>query len=94
LVGRLLDQAKAYARAEARLVECKIRAEIGKYQRAAMFAAAAAVFAIAALVALSVTLVIGFARWVGPWGGGLIAVTIFAAGAAGLGFMARRNIDD
>ncbi len=86
----MLDEAKAYARAEARLVELKIHAEIGKYQRAAMFAAAAAGLALAALVALAVTMVLGLAHWVGPWGGGLLAVGIFAASAFGLGFAAKR----
>jgi hypothetical protein len=89
----LLDEGKAYVRAEARLAELKVRQEVGKYQRAAMFAAAAVVFAIAALVALSVTAVLGFAHWIGPWGGGLVAVIIFAAVAFGLAFFAKRSVE-
>ena len=92
LVGRLLDEGKAYVRAEARLFELKVQAEIGKYKQAAILAAAAILLAIAALVALSVTLVIGLARWIGPFGGGLLAVALFAAGAFGLAFAAKRQI--
>lgn len=89
----MLDEGKAYAVAEARLLEVRIKAGIGKYQRAAIIIAAAVAFALAGLIALAVTLVIGLARAIGPWGGGLLAVAVFAAIAGGLAFAAKRLVE-
>ena len=93
LVARLFDEAKAYVEAEARLLELKAKAQVAKYTPAARLGGAAAIFALAALVALSVTLVIGLATWLGPFGGGLLAVALFAVPAVALAYAAKRSVD-
>ena len=93
----MLDDGKAYLRAEARLLELKSRPKSANTGKRRCSPLRRRGFALAALVALSVTLVIGFAHWMGPFGGGLLAVAIFAAGAFGLAFAAKRfvgRIDD
>jgi hypothetical protein len=93
LVARLFDEAKAYVEAEAHLLQVKAKAQVAKYSRAAQLGGAAAVCALAALVALAVTLVIGLATWLGPFGGGLVAVALFAMPAAALAYAAKRSVD-
>lgn len=82
-VGQLLDDGRAYAQAEIDLAKLKARVEMARYRKAAMFGAAAGALALAALVAFAMTLVIGFARLLGPFGGGVAAVLVLALGAYG-----------
>jgi len=49
---------------------------------------------LAALVAFAMTLVIGFARLLGPFGGGAAAVLLLALGAYGLFSLAQSAIGD
>ena len=93
LVARLFDEGKAYVEAEAHLLQVKAKAQIAKYARAAQLGGVAAIFALAALVALAVTLVIGLATWLGPFGGGLVAVALFAVPAAALFYAAKRSVE-
>ena len=93
LVARLFDEGKSYVEAEAHLLQVKAKAQVAKYAPAAKLGGVAAVFGLAALVALSVTLVIGLAQWLGPFGGGLLAVLLFAAPAAALFYAAKRSVD-
>ena len=94
LIGQLYDDGRAYARAEVELWKAKGRAEVGRYRAAAMFGAAGAALALAALVAFAMTLVIGFARLIGPFGGGAAAVVILGLGAYVLFNFARQRLEE
>lgn len=80
-VGQLLDDGRAYAQAEIDLAKLKAQAQVARYQKAAIFGGIAAAFGLAALVAFAMTLVIGFARLLGPFGGGAVAVLVLGLGA-------------
>ena len=86
LVSQLIDEGKAYARAEIALVKA-ITAAKGKALviPAAMFGAAF-ICALAAVTALAVGVVIGLAKFIGPLAAGFIGLLIFAAIAGGLGW--------
>ena len=94
LIGQLYDDGRAYARAEIELWKAKGRAEVGRYRAAALFGAAGAALALAALVAFAMTLVIGFARLIGPFGGGAAAVVILGLGAYVLFNFARQRLEE
>ena len=79
--GQLLDDGRAYARAEVDLAKLKVRAEAKRYRKAAMLGGVAVALGLAALVAFAMTLVIGFARLLGPIGGGVAAVLLLGLGA-------------
>jgi hypothetical protein len=93
LIGQLYDDGRAYARSEVELWKAKGLAEAARYRSAAIFAAAGAALALAALVAFAMTLVIGFARLIGPFGGGAAAVVILALGAYVLFNLARQRLE-
>ena len=80
-VGQLLDDGRAYAQAEIDLAKLKAQGQLARYQKAAMFGGIAAAFGLAALVAFAMTLVIGFARLLGPFGGGTVAVLVLGLAA-------------
>ncbi len=93
LIGRLVDDGRDYARSEAELWKARGLAEIGRYRQAAIFGALGAALALAALVAFAMTLVIGFARLIGPFGGGAAAVAILGLGAYILFNLARQQLE-
>jgi hypothetical protein len=86
LVSQLIDEGKAYARAEIGLVKAIASAK-GKalVVPAAMFGVAF-ICALAAITALAVGVVIGLAKFIGPLAAGFIGLLIFAAIAGGLGW--------
>jgi protein-S-isoprenylcysteine O-methyltransferase Ste14 len=86
LVHELIEQGKAYARAEIGLAKA-IAAAKGKALAvpAALFGVAF-ICALAAITALAVGVVIALARFVGPLAAGLVGMLIFAAIAGGLGW--------
>ena len=86
LVHELIEQGKAYARAEIGLAKA-IAAAKGKALAvpAALFGVAF-ICALAAITALAVGVVIALAKFVGPLAAGLVGMLIFAAIAAGLGW--------
>jgi hypothetical protein len=79
--GQLLDDGRAYARAEIDLAKLRARVEVARYRKAAILGGVAAALGLAALVAFAMTLVIGFARLLGPVGGGIAAVLLLGLGA-------------
>ena len=90
-VGRLIDDGKAYARAEVDLARVRALMLVERYRSAAILAAAALLFAIGALVALAMTAVLSLANLIGPLGGGL-AATLLIGGIAGLlAYLAREQ---
>ena len=94
MVGQVLDDGRAYAQAEIDLVKVRARAEVNRYRRAAILGGAAAALGFAALVAFAMTLVIGFARLLGPFGGGAAAVLLLALGSYGLFSLAQSAIEE
>lgn len=92
MVGRLLDDAKAYAKAEVDLARARAERVVASYRVAVALAAGAALFGVVALVTLFVTLVLTFSSLVGPLAGGLIATALAVAIAAALGFAARKRL--
>lgn len=93
MIGRLFDDAQAYARAEADLVKAKVERKIGAYRMVAVLAAIAATIAFGAFLALVVTLVLWASSLIGPLGGGL-AVTLIVAGLAALvAWLAKRQYE-
>jgi hypothetical protein len=90
-VSRLLDEGKAYARAEIDLARAKLDVQIVRVRAVAVFAGLALLFAIGALVALAVTAVLTLADLLGPLGGGLLATALIAAIAGGLAFVALKR---
>ena len=86
LVHELIENGKAYARAEMGLAKA-IAAAKGKAVAipAAMFGAAF-IFALAAITALAVGVVLALAGFIGPLAAGFVGMLIFAAIAGLLGW--------
>jgi hypothetical protein len=86
LVHELIEQGKAYARAEIDLAKT-IAAAKGKalILPAALFGAAF-ICALAAVTALAVGVVIALATFIGPLAAGFVGMLIFAGIAGGLGW--------
>ncbi|MEA3063617.1 MAG: hypothetical protein QOJ27_45 [Sphingomonadales bacterium] len=81
LFGRLSDDARAYAAAEAKLYQAIARRRIGRARNGAIALAAAALLANAALLVLLIGLSLELALHVGPALAGLI-VTLVVLGIA------------
>lgn len=93
-ISQVIDDGRAYAQAEIDLLKVRAEAEVNRYRKAAILSGAAAALAFAALVAFALTLVIGFARLLGPFGGGAAAVLLLALAAYALFSLARSSIED
>ena len=83
LFGQLIDDGKAYARAEAELAKARVACEADRARKPVIFGALAAALAFIALIALVMTLVLAAATLLGPLAGGLL-VTVIVAGLAWL----------
>lgn len=94
MIGQVLDDGRAYAQAELDLAKIRAQAEVNRYRRAAILGGAAAALGLAALVAFALTLVIGFARLLGPFGGGVAAVLVLGLGAYALLSLAQSAVRD
>jgi hypothetical protein len=88
LVHQLVEDGKAYARAELDAVRAIAEAKGKALIFPAALFGAAFVFALAAVVALAVGVVIALSALVGPLAAGLIGLVLFAAIAGGLGWYA------
>ena len=86
LVSELIDDGKAYARAEFDLAKAIATAKARALAMPAALFGAAFVFALAAVTALAVGVVMALAKLIGPLLAGLVGLLIFAAIAAGLGW--------
>ncbi len=84
LVHELIEEGKAYARAEIGLAKAIGRAKAKALALPAALFGVAFIAALAALVALAVGVVMALARFIGPLAAGFIAMLIFAGIAAGL----------
>jgi len=86
LFGQLIDEGKAYAKAELGLAKATAEAKADAAKKPALLAGAALLFLIAGVVVLCMTMALALATLVGPLAGGLIAalVTFGIAGLLGL----------
>ncbi len=83
LFGRVLDDGKAYAKAEFDLARVKAEEAAADYRRAAILAGIGGAFAVASIICLCLTLVLAFAKFLGPLVGGVVA-TLFVAAISGI----------
>lgn len=93
LLGRVVNDGREYAEAELKLAKAKALSHANQYRTPLIMLAIAAVFGLAAIVTLFVTIAMALATLVGPLAGGLISTAI-AAGIAGvLALVARSRLE-
>ena len=88
LFGRLIDDGKAFGRAELDLVRARAEGQVDRAKWPAILGGGAIAFAFAAVIALVMTLVLSLASLLGPLLGGLLAVVIALLTAGGLALAA------
>ena len=91
LFGRLIDDGKAYAKAEVDLVRARALAQADRAKLPAILGGAALGFGFAGVIALVLTLVLSLASLIGPLLGGLLATAITLLIAGGLGLAAMKS---
>ena len=92
LVHELIEEGKAYARAEVGLLKAIATAKGKALILPAILFALAFIFALAAITALAVGVVIGLAQFIGPLAAGFIGLLIFAAIAGLLGWYGAQRL--
>ena len=93
LFGQLIDEGKAYAKAELGLAKASAEAKAEAAKKPALLGVAALLFLIAGVVVLCMTLALALATLVGPLAGGLIAALVTFGIAAGLYFWSRQELE-
>ena len=91
LFGRLIDDGKAYAKAEVDLVRVRAEAQATRAKLPAILFAGAIAFGFAGVIALILTLVLTLAKLMGPLGGGLVATLVTILVSLGLGLAAFKS---
>ena len=91
LFGRLIDDGKAYAKAEVDLVRVRAEVQATRAKLPAILFACALAFGFAGVIALILTLVLTLASAMGPLGGGLIATLVTMLISLGLGLAAFKS---
>jgi Putative Actinobacterial Holin-X, holin superfamily III len=86
LVQQLIDEGKAYARAEIDLAKAIATAKGKALILPVALLATALILSLAGLTALAVGVVIALAKFIGPLAAGIVGLLIFAAIAGGLGW--------
>lgn len=92
LFGQLIDEGKAYAKAELGFAKATAEAKADAAKKPLLLAGAALLFLIAGVVVLCMTLALALATLVGPLAGGLIAVLVTFAVAGWLGLWAKEEL--
>jgi len=88
IVSELVDEGKAYAKAEIGVAKAIASAKVGILKVPAILFGAAFLFVQAAVTVLAVGVFLGLLPLIGPIFAGLLAFLVFAAIAAGLGWYA------
>ncbi len=91
LFGRLIDDGKAYAKAEVDLVRVRAEAQASRAKLPTILFAGAIAFGFAGVIALIMTLVLTLAAVLGPLGGGLVATFATMLVSLGLGLSAFKS---
>ena len=84
LVHELIEDGKAYARAEVAVAKATAIGKANALKLPAVLFGAALLVALAAITALAVGVAMGLATLIGPLAGGFVAFLLFAAIAGGL----------
>jgi hypothetical protein len=92
LVHELIEEGKAYARAEIDLAKAIAAAKGKALVLPAILFVLAFIFALAAITALAVGVVIGLAQFIGPLAAGCVGLLIFAGIAGGLGWWGAERV--
>ena len=92
VVSQLIDEGKAYAKAEAELAKATALAKISEFKVPAIMLFAALLFAQAAVTVLAVAIALALAPRIGPLGGGLVAVLVAGGAAAILAWLAMQRL--
>lgn len=92
LVHELIEDGKAYARAELEHAKAIAASKANALKLPAILFGFAFLFALAAFVALVVGIANGLATLIGPLAGGVVACLLFAAIAGGLGWYGAKRI--
>lgn len=91
LFSQLIDESKAYAKAELGLAKATAEAKAEAAKKPILLGAASLVLAFAGVIVLCMTLALALATLVGPLAGGLIAALVIFAIAYGLFLWARQE---
>jgi hypothetical protein len=84
LLGRLIDDAEAYARAELKVAKTIVEAKVDALKRPSILMAASLFFAQSALTVLAIGVALGLTPFIGPLAASFIAFLIFGGIAAAL----------
>ena len=82
LLGRLVDDAETYARAELKVARAIVEAKVDGLKLPSLLLAASLFFAQSALTVLAVAIAIALAPYIGPLAAGLVGFLIFGGIAA------------
>lgn len=93
LFARLIDDGRAYARAEFNLARASVEARAYAARKPALLGAMALLFVIAAMTTLCVMLALALATLIGPLAGGLIVASVTFGIAAIFAYLAKRELD-
>ena len=94
LVSQLVEDGKAYARAELNVGKAILDEKVAGAKLPALLGLLALLFLQAAVILLGMTVYLTLVSRLGPFGAGLIATVLFIAIAAGLGWYAARRVKD
>jgi hypothetical protein len=92
LFARLIDEGKAYAKAELGVVKAQASDRAERAKLPALLFAGALLLVIAAVVVLVMTIADALATLIGPLAGGLVAVLIALGLAGGLAVLGKNRI--
>ena len=92
VVSDLVEQGKAYAKAEVELAKAQALAKAGELKVPAILFFTALLFAQAAVTVLAVTIALALAPAIGPLLGGLVAVLVAGGAAALLGWLGMQRL--
>ena len=92
LVHELIEDGKAYARAELEVVKAIATTKANALKVPAILFGIAILLAVAAITALAVGVAMGLATLIGPLAGGVVAFLVFAAVAGGLGWYGAKRL--
>ena len=92
LVHELIEDGKAYARAEISVVKAMATAKVAALKLPAILFGVAFLLALAAITSLAVGVAMGLATLIGPLAGGIVAFLLFAGVAGGLGWYGAKRL--
>ena len=94
LVHELIEDGKAYARAEVGVVKAIVAAKANALKLPGILFGVAFLLSLAAIVALAVGVAMALATIIGPLAGGVAAFLLFAAVAGGLAWYGAKRLSE